>query len=349
MNFAAPRGFARRGPSVPCRGLRAGGCRCRRGCQPGSGLGGSRSRREGVDVVDAVVTPPVDEEGRRARDSALVGARDVLTDSSRVLAPAQFVGEAVGVEVELLGVAGEVPGRKLALVAEQSVVHLPELALGGGRLGCLGGQLSPRVDIVERKVSPDVAHVGAERGQQLADHLLGMPAVCAFEVSVLDQCHGRVIGPANMIPVGVDVVREIEDVLRGSADLRARTVLGSRLMALVAAHPINGARTTEPSAPSLASSSRSPVKARLEISSETVKPIPAQAPPAASTGPLTGERGPWRAGREASHVPPQMPTGLPSTYPTMIPSVIGDAIASPSSLLLRWMPALANANSGTIT
>ena len=37
------------------------------------------------------------------------------------------------------------------------------------------------------------------------------------------------------------------------------------------------------------------------------------------------------------------------TYPNRIPSVIGDLTASPSSCPLRWIPALASANSGTMT
>ena len=112
-------------------------------------LGGSDGVGECVDVVDAVVAAAVDEEGGRAGDAALVGARDVLADTRLVLAPAQLVGEAVDVEAELLGVAGEVGWGQRVLVAEQGVVHLPEFALGGGCLGCLGGELSVRVDVVE--------------------------------------------------------------------------------------------------------------------------------------------------------------------------------------------------------
>ncbi len=44
-----------------------------------------------VDVVGAVVAAPVDEERRRARDAARVGARDVLCHSRRILVVAQLV------------------------------------------------------------------------------------------------------------------------------------------------------------------------------------------------------------------------------------------------------------------
>ena len=86
----------------------------------------------------------------------------------------------------------------------------------------------------------------------------------------------------------------------------------------------------------------------LEISSETVKPMPATVPPPAFTGQLSARRTRRRDNRQASQVAPTMPSGLPSTYPKKMPSVTGDDIASPSSELSTWMPALASANSGTI-
>ena len=130
---------------------------------------------------------------------------------------------------------------------------------------------------------------------------------------------------------------------------RARTLLGNRLIIRVTTHAIAGAITTVASVPSFASSRRSPLNARLETRSETVKPIPAHAPAATSTGPLISARGPWRAGRDAIHEPAKIPIGLPTTYPKRIPSVIGEETASLISLPVRWIPALASANNGTIT
>ena len=94
---------------------------------------------------------------------------------------------------------------------------------------------------------------------------------------------------------------------------RARIASGRRRTTASAAHATAGARITEPSTPSLAWERCSPPNARLAISSETVNPMPAQAPPTASSGPLTGARGPCRAGREANHEPANTPTGLPTT------------------------------------
>ena len=88
-----------------------------------------------------------------------------------------------------------------------------------GRLRGLGGELRVGVDVVEREVAPDVAHVVAERRQQLTDHLLGLPAVGALEVAVLDERDGRVVGAADVVALGVDVLGEVEDVLGGAGDL----------------------------------------------------------------------------------------------------------------------------------
>ena len=68
-----------------------------------------------------------------------------------------------------------------------------------------------------------------------------------------------------------------------------------------------------PSTPSLASSSRWPVNACVEISSETVKPMPATAPPPTIVGQLSDRRRPLSQGRDASQVAVTMPIGLPIT------------------------------------
>ena len=133
------------------------------------------------------------------------------------------------------------------------------------------------------------------------------------------------------------------------ATWRARSASGSFLIRRVKAQATAGATNTVQSAPSFASSSSVPVKARLETSSETVKPMPAQAPAVSSTGSLIGERGPCSAGRDAIHEPVNTPIGLPTTYPSRIPHVIGEEIASLISFEVMWIPALASANSGTIT
>ena len=119
--------------------------------------------------------------------------RSALSTSSatrRVVAcPRSVVLEPLDVEAQLLGVADEVARLEGVLVCEQEVVHLPEGALVVCGLGRLGGELRIRMDVGERQVPPDVADVGGEAAQQLADDRLGHPAVGTLEIAVLDDGH----------------------------------------------------------------------------------------------------------------------------------------------------------------
>jgi hypothetical protein len=64
-------------------------------------------------------------------------------------------------------------------------MHRPERALVSGGLG---GELGMGVDVVEREVPPDVPDV-AMAGEQFSDGRLGLAAVGALEVAVLDDGH----------------------------------------------------------------------------------------------------------------------------------------------------------------
>src|SRR5450755_3399391 len=81
------------------------------------------------------------------------------------------------------------------------------------------------------------------------------------------------------------------------------------------------------STPTLAYWSCSPVKARVAISRDTVKPIPAMVPPPATVAQPTGGRSTPRLILVTNHDPATMPTGFPSTYPTRMPTVIGEVYA----------------------
>ena len=81
---------------------------------------------------------------------------------------------------------------------------------------------------------------------------------------------------------------------------------------------------------------------------ETVKPIPAIVPAAATDAQPTGGRRRPRLTFVASQVAPTIPTGLPRHSRAMIPSVTGDVYAVARNPALRWTPAFASAKSGTI-
>src|SRR5919204_596787 len=179
----------------------------------------AHARGEGGHVVGAVVMLAVDEERGGAGHPARVGAAHVLVDALGVLVVAELLVEAVDVESELQGVAPEVTRRELVLVGKQQIVHLPERALRGGRLGGLGRDLGSAMHVVQREMAPHVAQVVAERQQQLAHHDLGLAAVGALVVAVLHERHRRVLGAADVVALGVDVLREVHDLVLGARDL----------------------------------------------------------------------------------------------------------------------------------
>ena len=80
---------------------------------------------------------------------------------------------------------------------------------------------------------------------------------------------------------------------------RARSSAGSRRISFSTSHDSTGATISVRERADLRLlRAAARWKARLEISSETVKPTPAKVPPASSTGGLTGARGPCSRGRD---------------------------------------------------
>ena len=73
------------------------------------------------------------------------------------------------------------------------------------------------------------------------------------------------------------------------------------------------ARAAAARMPILASASWSPRNASDAISSETVKPMPALAPPPVTAAQPTGGRSRRRVNTVTNHDTPRMPTGLPTT------------------------------------
>ena len=107
-------------------------------------------------------------------------------------------------------------------MGEHRVVHLPELALARGGLRRFGGQLRVPVHVVERQVPPHIANVVAKGREQLADDRLSLAAVRALEIAVLDECHRRVIGAADVVALRVHVAGEVEDVFGRGPDLTGK-------------------------------------------------------------------------------------------------------------------------------
>ena len=89
--------------------------------------------------------------------------------------------------------------------------------------------------------------------------------------------------------------------------------------------------------------------ARLVMNSDTVKPMPATPPMPAILGQVAPCGSSHNPRRTASHVKDATPASLPSTRPSTMPTVTGDRRASPRAPGDSSTPALASANTGTMT
>ena len=85
------------------------------------------------------------------------------------------------------------------------------------------------------------------------------------------------------------------------------------------------------------------------MSRDTVNPMPAIVPaPRIDAQPAGGRSRPLLT-LVTRYETPAMPSGLPATYPATMPRVTGEVKARARNGPLIWTPALASANSGTMT
>jgi hypothetical protein len=147
---------------------------------------------------------PVDEEPRGARHAALRAAPEILLHPARVDALPELPLEAVDVEADRLGVATQLRVAQLELVREEAVVHIPEASLGAGGLRRLRGGGGVWVEVRHRKMTEHEPELVAEALEQVQHHRVGLAAVGALEVAVLDQRHRGVRPPAHVISRDVD-------------------------------------------------------------------------------------------------------------------------------------------------
>ena len=193
-------------------------------------------------------------------------------------------------------------------------MHLPERALVGGGLRRLGGELGVRVDVGQRQVPPDVADV-AEVAEELADDRLGLPAVRALEVAVLDERDRRVDRARGC---GRAPGRRRRRGRRAAPPCRAAPGRRVRRGSSAVARNSSQVRSAAPSAalrmPSFASSSCAPVEGERRDQQRDGEADPGDR---AAAGDAPPSRRAGAAGRgsaaSAARTPPRMPTGLPTT------------------------------------
>ena len=105
----------------------------------------------------------------------------------RELPPPGIAQEARRVELQLMGVRQEVRLVQGILVFEERVVHRPEPALCGGRLGRLGRHECVRMDILYRKMPIHEPHGRSMHLAQLPEGRLVRQANGALVVAVFEN------------------------------------------------------------------------------------------------------------------------------------------------------------------
>jgi hypothetical protein len=138
----------------------------------------------------------------------------VLADALHVDVLVHFCSEARHVEPQPLGMGVQIPERKMLLIGEQQVVHLPELALLAGALGGLGGRERVGVGLLEREVAEDDAYAAREALEQQPHGRRGLLAGRALEIAVFDYHDRRVLDPEGVIG-GVDRYGQIRALKGG--------------------------------------------------------------------------------------------------------------------------------------
>src|SRR5918997_451448 len=163
--------------------------------------GGIERRQQGLEVVGSVVANTVGEEGRGPTHPASQAAPQVFTHPARVGVLLHLPPEPPDVEPDLLRVGSEVRVLEPPARVEEPVVHLPELSLGRGGFGGLGGGLGVGVDAGEREDTEDEAQTVAETLPQPPYYSVRPHGVGAVVVAVLHEGQRRVGRSAHAVPI----------------------------------------------------------------------------------------------------------------------------------------------------
>src|SRR5260370_28341165 len=96
----------------------------------------------------------------------------------------------------------QVPEHLLAqgiLVLEDQVMHVPELAMCRGKLGCFGGGLGVWMYFSQREVSKDKSQLLSQPLLKRFDDRVCMSTVRAFVVAIFDQSNRGVGGTLRVV------------------------------------------------------------------------------------------------------------------------------------------------------
>src|SRR5437016_6311947 len=133
---------------------------------------------------------------------------DVLAHALQIDLVVHLGREASHVEAQLLGVGVQVLELEVILMRKQSVVHLPELALGCRAFRHLGGAQRVRMNPLERKVAIGESN---SLGEALEQQLHGggcLPTGRTLEITVFDDRNRSVRRTSNVIRLA-DGLRQV--------------------------------------------------------------------------------------------------------------------------------------------
>jgi len=142
---------------------------------------------------------PVDEERRRAIDSAAGAAHEIRTHVRPILSRHQCPAQSCGVETEPLSQLLEERRTETALIFEEHIVHFPVFSLGTCKLSGFRCCFRLRVDFVQGKIPEDETELLSKVLLQSFDDRIRAPTMRALVVSVLDKRDGCVLVTLDVI------------------------------------------------------------------------------------------------------------------------------------------------------
>src|SRR6266550_988175 len=153
-----------------------------------------------LEIVTAVMTNAVDEEGGRSVDAAANAAEEIIAHPGGVTVFREILRERLELYPDGARVGEQVLRAEPILMLEDHVVHLPEAVPGSCCFGCVGGLERMRVDLAQGEVAIGEAEVVAERRLQRLHDGIRRAAERAFVVAVLHHGDARGLGADDMIP-----------------------------------------------------------------------------------------------------------------------------------------------------
>ena len=190
----------------------------------GGGEAGEHARRAGdarrdrplqpleqrIEVPRPVVADAVGEQRRRTGDAVAPSVRHILLDARADLGAVEIRGELRHVQSERARVLDDARfGHRLVAVVDP-VVHLPETALIGGRLGGLRDPRRARVSALVREVAEGVDQPIAQRRAEPQHHAAEALAIGTQEIAVGDDFDAVArAGSADVIARGIDASLQV--------------------------------------------------------------------------------------------------------------------------------------------